>query len=109
MTRGYLLVLGVVALLGCATSTGPRAGLSAGDPISVREFAVEGALISYDAPYDAFGQILAEEIAGRLREEGHRAEAVGIGAEVSTPLTVSGRVTRIDAGSRAMRYFVSFG
>jgi len=73
------------------------------------EFSQDGADIYFNAPHDAFGLMVAEEIAGALRKRGHQAEAVPAGGTHSGEIVVSGRIVRINAGSRPLRYWVGFG
>ncbi len=96
-------------LLGaCAGPSGPKQSevmgyRASGEAISVIEFSQEGAYIHYNAPHDTFGLAIAEEIAGALRKEGHDADAVPAGGNPAGPIVVSGRILKIDAGSRATR------
>jgi len=98
-------------LWACAgTTSGPEQTPPAefqapGERISVIEFSLEGASISYAAPYEAFGLLVAELIAAELRDRGHRADAVPAGGTPTGDFIVSGRITRIDGGSRAARYW----
>jgi hypothetical protein len=74
--------------------------------IVVREFATDGAEIDYDEP-QAFGLEVAEEIAAELRRRGRSAEAMPLDAGTPAGVAlVSGRVTRIVAGSRVKRLFL---
>jgi len=77
--------------------------------ISVVEFSLEGASIQYPESHVAFGLAIAEEIAGALRDRGHNAEAVPMGGAHSGHVVITGKVVRIDAGSRALRYWVGYG
>ena len=111
-----LLALTAAMLLvsACAGPSGPGSvetkGVPLGDTkVTVLEFSQEGAAIRFNAPHDTFGLMVAEEIAAGLRASGHDAEAVPAGARPASGTVVTGRVTRIDAGSRALRYMVGFG
>jgi len=104
-------------LVACAGQSGPSGPQQAessrfrlsGQAISVLEFSLARAMVTYNAPYDTFGLAIAEEIAAELRKRGHQAEAVPAGGEVKGSILVMGDVERIDAGSRSTRYFVGFG
>ena len=119
MSRRVSIVLVSLAwvLAACAGSSGPSgpelsasAGYRAsGEAITVVEFSQEGAEIHYNAPHDAFGLAVAEEIAGALRKRGHRADAVPAGAVPENPVIVSGRIVLIDAGSRVARWLAGSG
>lgn len=104
------IALVAMAALACACAPrgvpGPRFQRQR---ITVVEFSLEGAIINYDEEYKSFGLVVAEEIAARLRERGFTAEAVPAAATPPTGVVVRGRVTRLDGGSRALRYFVGFG
>jgi hypothetical protein len=77
--------------------------------VAVQEFATDGAAGSYPDP-QAFGLELAEVIAAELRERGYRAVAYPAGARLPPArLTVTGRLTRLEAGSRLKRQFLRFG
>jgi hypothetical protein len=109
-------IVAVCALWACAgTTSGPEQAPASefqvpGDRISVVEFSLDDAAISYAAPYDAFGLLVAELIAAELRDLGHRAEAVPTGGAVVGDFIVSGRIARIDGGDRATRYWAgSYG
>ena len=113
MKHWGLLALPLIVLLtaGCG---GPRAGTLVsgprvtGQPITVKEFTTEGAVIRSEG-VETFGLVLAEEIASELRRRGYQAEAIPASATARSSVVVSGRLTRVDGGSRALRYFVSFG
>lgn len=116
MSKLVPIVLVSVAwiLAACAGSSGPELSESAGyrasgEAITVVEFSQEGAQIHYNAPHDAFGLAVAEEIAGALRKRGHRADAVPASAVPENPLIVSGRIVLIDAGSRVARWLAGAG
>jgi hypothetical protein len=101
-------------LVACAGPSGPKQAASSGfqlsgQPVSVLEFGLEGAQVTYNAPYDTFGLAIAEEIAAGLRKRGHQAEAVPAGGTAKGSIIVTGDVKRIDAGSRSQRYWVGFG
>jgi len=85
---------------------GPRLD---GEQITVMEFTQDRAQIRYGADHDAMGLAVAEEIAGELRRRGHDAKALPANATPDGDVVVRGRITRIDGGSRAVRYFVGFG
>ncbi|TMB12170.1 MAG: DUF4410 domain-containing protein [Deltaproteobacteria bacterium] len=82
---------------------------AAGQRIGVIEFSLTGAQVNYDGQTEAFGLALAEAIAADLRERGLVAEAIPASGTPRGELIVRGRILRIDEGSRALRYFVSFG
>lgn len=108
------LLCAVFLLMGCAGPSGPKQTASSTfqvseQEISVVEFGLEGARVTYNAPYETFGLAVAEEIAAALRKRGHVAHAIPAGGEVTGSIVVTGNVTRIDAGSRAQRYWVGFG
>lgn len=108
------LVLVLVLSLGCAGASGPDSVKAMGtalgkQSVSVVEFAQDGAVIQYNEPHGAFGLMMAEEIAGALRKRGHQAEAVPAGGKTPGDIVVTGRILEINAGSRALRYWVGFG
>jgi len=108
------LLFAAAFTMACAGPSGPKQIESSGfhlseQALSVVEFDLEGATVTYNAPYETFGLAVAEEIAAGLRKRGHQAEAVSAGGEVKGSVVVTGRVKRIDAGSRATRYWVGFG
>lgn len=116
MRRGVAIGLlwAVWTLSACGGPSGPKQVTRAGyqpseEVISVVEFSQEGAQITYNAPHDTFGLAVAEEIAGALRKRGHVAHAVPARGEVPGEIVVTGRIVKIDAGSRATRYWVGFG
>ena len=109
MRLGALLGLAFASLLstGCA---GSRPHAPAGEQITIIEFSVADAVwINYDAPHEPVGMILAEEIAGDLRRRGRLAEAIPAKATPHGDIIVSGRVTRINGGSRAKRALIAMG
>ncbi|MGH0033122.1 MAG: DUF4410 domain-containing protein [Myxococcota bacterium] len=114
----HRLVLVCVAfaalVLGCASPSGPTTVEHPAAPappqnVSVVEFDMEGAWVKYPEDFESFGLVVAEEIAGQLRDLGHNAEAVPIGGAHTGHVVVTGRVLKIDAGSRAARYWVGYG
>jgi hypothetical protein len=111
--RNAIAVIATAALIGgCARSVKPLAPGSAlsGQTIRVEEFDMAGAQVtSYNEPTNTFGMEIAQKISEALREAGANAEAVPPGASQGTGATVAGQVTKIDGGSRALRYFVGFG
>lgn len=115
MGRVSILLVSIAwVLAACAGSSGPERSAStgyraSGEAITVVEFSKEDAWIHYDAPHHVFGLRVAEEIAGALRERGHRAEAVPASAVPGNPIIVRGRIVLIDGGSRAARYWAGFG
>jgi len=105
-----------LALLGaCGPKSPPQpapagvAPLVRGSTVAVREFPIAAdAITSYRGARDAFGLIIAEEIARELRERGHEARAIRADAPTSAPIVVVGRITMLDGGSRGLRYWVGF-
>jgi len=104
--RVGLLVL--VLLLGCAaaaTKVGPSSPVNA-LRVQVREFDLRGAYITdWVGSTDTYGFLVAERIARGLQERGVDAHATAMDAAV----VAEGKVVTIDGGSRALRYWVSFG
>src|SRR3990172_8232681 len=100
--RLTVLLLSVAWIAGgCAGPSGPKQSTASGyrasgESISVVEFNQEGAEIHYNAPNDAFGLAIAEEIASALTKNGHRADAVPARGEPKGQIIVSGRIVRID-------------
>ena len=110
-----LATIGVLSLsVACAGPSGPSTQatgthtLSSGT-IAVVEFDQAGADVHYNGPHDSFGLVVAEEIASRLGKLGHSAKAVPAAGRHNAQTVVTGRITRIDGGSRATRYWVGFG
>jgi hypothetical protein len=106
--------LALALLVGCAGSSGPDRVDSAGTPlaresISVVEFSSAAAVVEYNEPHEAFGMMVAEEIAAALRKQGHQAEAVLAGANTTGDIIVTGGILEIQAGSRSLRYWIGFG
>lgn len=105
----------MLLLTACGGPTGPggarvaRAPRLTGQQIAVSEFSLDGANVRYGGSSEAFGIALAEEIASSLRERGYQAQALPANAPPRGAIVVSGRITRVDGGSQALRYFVSFG
>jgi hypothetical protein len=64
---------------------------------------------SYEEPTNGYGMEAAQQLAEALREAGVNAEAVPRGGSRGAAATVVGQVTKIDGGSRALRYWISFG
>lgn len=96
----------VVLTLGCAPRRPPAKAT-----VAVREFQVDGTVTvvtGYHDPTDALGRDMAEAIAEHLRRLDH--DAIVVPNNSATPaanLVVSGRITKIDGGSRAARLFMS--
>lgn len=111
--RNAIAAIVAVALIGgCGPSVKPLAPGSplAGQKIRVQEFDMTGAQVtSYQEPTNTYGMEAAQKIAEALRGAGANAEAVPRGGSRSTAVTVVGQVTKIDGGSRALRYLISFG
>jgi hypothetical protein len=108
------LLCAAFLLGGCAGPSGPEQSEVPGfkvssEAISVVEFSQDGAWVHYNSPHDTFGLVVAQQIADYLRQKGHSAQAVPAGAAPVGPIVVTGRITMIDAGSRAARYFAGFG
>jgi hypothetical protein len=108
------MIATVCVLWACAGTSGPERTAPSeyripGERISVLEFSLDGAAVSYAKPYDTFGLVIAEQIAAELRDLGYRADAVPTGGNPTGDFRVSGRITRIDAGSRAARYWAGYG
>lgn len=112
MTMGRRAVI-VGCLVLAAACSSPRARIAGptvtGQRIAVLEFSSEGTVVKYNEPHDTFGLALAEAIADELRKRGHQATAVRRDAAPDADVLVRGRMTEIDGGSRALRYWVSFG
>jgi hypothetical protein len=110
-----LATLGILCLgVACAGPSGPPTQVTdthtlSGGTIAVVEFDQSNANIHYNGPHDTFGLVLAEEIASRLSKLGHNAKAVPAAGRHEAQTVVTGRITRIEGGSRATRYWVGFG
>jgi hypothetical protein len=86
------------------TATLPSVG------IQVFEFGLGGAEVTnYDGPTSTYGLQVAEAIVAELRKKGLNAQAAARGSSRTGQLIVDGEITKIDGGSRAKRYLVSFG
>jgi hypothetical protein len=105
-----LVIVSMVAVVACG-GTPARHGAAGGSRVLVREFEMTGTKIeNYDAATSGYGLEFAQALAKNLREKGFQADAVPHGAAVPKGvMTVQGKVLRIDGGSRALRYTVSFG
>ena len=104
------LICTVLLLSACAGTSGPKPSEGAtfkvsDQAISVIEFSLDGVDVRYNAPYEDFGVKIAEEIAKKLREKGHNAEAVRASEAPAGEIIVSGRILRINNGSSALRFF----
>ena len=110
--KAWVAAVSVVVVAGCGgRAPGPAVPGQrlSGEPVSVVEFTTEGAIVSYDEPYESFGLDVASEIAAELRSRGHRAELVRAGGTSASGTVVRGRVVLIDGGSRAARVIVGMG
>jgi hypothetical protein len=105
-------IVGAALIGGCGPSVKPLAPGSplSGQRIQVQEFDMTAAQVSsYDEPTNTYGLEVAQKVAEALRGAGANAEAVPRGAPRGTAATVVGQVTKIDGGSRALRYWIGFG
>lgn len=105
-----LVVVGLWSLGACTPSpVGVVDPLPADAPITVVAFPVDPAGVHYEGSVDAMGLLLAGEIADTLRRRGRNAQAAPTPPADSTGIVVRGRITTIDGGSRATRFWVGFG
>src|SRR6266571_531786 len=63
----------------------------------------------YSDSYNDLGMIVAQQLAEELRSRHRNAEAIPSGAPVNADLVVSGDITRIDGGNRALRVLIGMG
>jgi len=110
-TSSVLAASVLVLAVGCAGRTrAPRQGEAAPPRVGVVEFSLTDAeKVVYDGSSDGFGLAVAEAIAADLRERGYQAEAFPRAGTPQGDVIVRGRIRRLDEGSRALRYMVSFG
>lgn len=110
-----LTTIGILCLsVACTGPSGPSTKATSthafsGGTIAVVEFDQASANVQYNGPHDTFGLVVAQEIASRLGKLGHNAKAVPAAGRHDAQTVVTGRVTRIEGGNRAARYFVGFG
>ena len=99
----------VMAMAGC--SRGLKTGIPEGAKVAVLEFRIpETANIArYSASYNDLGMIVAQRAAEVLRSRHRNAVAIPSGAPVQADLVVSGDITRIDGGNRALRVLIGMG
>jgi hypothetical protein len=114
MPRGSVVatVSVLVLLLGCGPSVqrmrpnNPLSGLS----FQVAEFDVsEADIVSFDGSSAMFGIEVAQKIAEGLREAGVDAQVTPRESARLGKAIVRGKVTLVDGGSRALRYWIGFG
>jgi hypothetical protein len=80
--------------------------------IVVREFEIGDAITAvsrFGPATEHLGMVPAEQIARYLAARDRNAEAVPASAPPDGDLLVSGRITRIDGGNRALRALIGFG
>ena len=105
-----LVVVGLLSLGACAPSPVRVAEpLPADAPITVVAFAVEPSGVHYEGSVDAMGLALAGQIADTLRRRGRNAQVASTPPVEGNGIIVRGRITTIDGGSRATRFWVGFG
>src|SRR5882724_3770217 len=94
--------------LGCSH---PKYAVLQGARIAVFEFRVaETADVTrYRDSYDGLGMLVAQRIADQLRAHDRNAAAIPAGRPVDADLVVSGNITRIDGGNRALRVLIGMG
>ena len=109
--RSTVALVALLALGGCSGTPKPHVAqpLPRDEPITVVAFAVDPAGIRYDGAVEAMGIRLAGEIADGLRRKGRTAQAVAAPPADARGTIVRGRITTIDGGSRAERFWVGFG
>src|SRR5215831_18510672 len=106
MTRFHVAILVALACFGCSARV-PKNDLGR---IVVREFEVDPTVTmisAYDAPTADLGMQVAKRIVAVLEKRGRTAIAVPRDSEDVGDLLVTGRITRIDGGSRGERAFTS--
>lgn len=108
---GTVALVALLALGGCSATPKPYVAqpLPRDEPITVVAFTVEPAGVRYEGAVDAMGIRLADEIADALRRKGRTAQAVPAPPGDVRGTIVRGRITTIDGGSRAERFWVGFG
>ena len=111
---GWVVAVVACASWACGGASGPSRVPTGEYPVAaasvaIVEFDLTGATVRYNEPTEAFGLAIAEQIAGALLEKGIEADVAPAGQTAAADLVVSGRITRIDAGSRSQRYWVGFG
>ncbi len=109
--KTLFLMVGALSLVAIAGCRGPRSGIPEGAKVAVLEFRIpETANITrYSASYNDLGMIVAQQLAEELRSRHRDAEAIPSGAPVHADLVVSGDITRIDGGNRALRVLIGMG
>ena len=65
--------------------------------------------MSYSVPYDRLGFDLASDVVAELQRRGHRSAVVLTDAPPPDAAVVRGRITRIDGGSYALRFWIGLG
>jgi len=101
-----------LAAVACSTNAPPYRESIAGETldIAVRYWRTEGMSTDYRGSSD-FGQILAENIAGSLQQDGYRAAAVPRDAPLpaGTRYEFAGSFQTLDSGSWNLRFWIGFG
>ena len=81
-----------------------------GTKVVVQEFGMSAAHVeNFDGSTSSFGLEIAQSVAKWLQQAGVQADAVPRGSVPAGVYVVKGEVLHIDGGSRALRYFISFG
>jgi hypothetical protein len=110
---GRILTPLVAAVAVLAAACGPpsvKAPRLVDEHVTVVEFASDESVVTaFDSPHATFGFSVAEQIASDLQHQGHTAESIPATATPAGAVVVHGRITKIDGGSRALRYWIGFG
>src|SRR3989442_15686862 len=103
--KTLFLMVGALSLVAIAGCRGPKSGIPEGAKVAVLEFRLpETANITrYSASYNDLWMIVAQQLAEELRSRHRDAEAIPSGRPVHAGLVVSGDISRIDSGNRALR------
>ncbi len=105
--RLLFLAVAIIAAGCAARPMAPKVG-----KIAVVQFEVNDrvtAVSKYDAAYSDLGIAVANRIAEILRARERDAIAIGSNDPVEADLVVTGRITRMDGGNRALRALIGFG
>lgn len=104
------LLVGLVVGCGASIQKVPPGTSLTTTRVLVQEFDMSAVQVeSFDGPTAGYGLEIAQDIARRLQEAGVQAQAVPRGPVPPGVYLVQGEVVRIYGGSRALRYWVSFG
>src|SRR5262249_34779002 len=101
--RILIQLIGAILLAGCATHLKPG-------KIAVMEFQANEnvtAVSGFDGSIGDVGTALTNRLADELHDKDRDAVAVLVGDEPQADVVVTGRITRIDGGSRAKRLLAS--